>query len=100
MPDDPPDPLDTFRAMLEGARHQSSAFAERRSRAEEAVSNLSASERRMLGQIVAGWSNRDIAADHGVDAGAFALLRSELLRKINAGSTSEAVRTGIYAGLG
>jgi two-component system response regulator FixJ len=100
MPDEPADPLNTFRAMLEGARHQSSAFAERQSRAAEAVSKLSEPERRMLGQIVAGWSNRDIAADHGVDAGVFESLRSELLRKINAASTSDAVRTGIYAGLG
>lgn len=100
MTREPPNPLETFRAMLDQARLQGSPFAERKSRAAEAVSNLSASEKRMLSQIVAGWSNKDIAADHDVYIGAVESRRAALFRKINAESTSDAVRIGIYAGLG
>lgn len=100
MPDDPLDPLETFRLMLDAARRQSSPYARSKSRAEELASTLSASEKRILSQIVAGWSSGDIAADHGVDMDTFEAQRTRLFRKISAGSTSEAVRIGIYAGLG
>lgn len=100
MTGDPPDPLEVFRILLDRAQQNASPYSDRKSRATEAVSNLSEPEKRMLSQIVAGWSDRDIAADHGVEIDVLESQRALLFRKINARSTSDAVRTGIYAGLG
>lgn len=99
MPDNPRDPFEPFTLMLDRAREQSSPFAGRKTRALELVSRLSAEEKLVLGRIVAGWSNADIAADHHLDVGGFAKMRAEIFTKISARTTSDAVRIGIYAGL-
>lgn len=99
MPDEPIDPFEPFTVMLDRARQRSSPFAGRKTRAVELVSHLSAEEKLILGQIVAGWSSADIAADHHLERAAFTRVRAEIFERINARSTSDAVRIGIYAGL-
>lgn len=99
MGDEPTGPFGIFATIIDRAGQHSSPFAGRKAQATTLVARLSAEEKRILAQIVGGWSSRDIAADHRMDSDAFAARRAEIFAKINAGSTSDAVRIGIYAGL-
>lgn len=99
MTDDARDPLEAFRESLERANRKTGRFAASKLRATELVAMLSADQRLMLSRIVAGWSNRDMAEHQGVDVRVVESQRAQLFAKINAGSSSDAVRIGIYAGL-
>lgn len=67
--------------------------------AEALVGKLEADEVTMLRHITAGWSKADSAASLDLDPHQFVKQRASLLAKLNAGSTIDAVRVGIYAGL-
>lgn len=63
------------------------------------VSKLDAGETVMLRQIVSGWSSKQIASELGIDDALFQQRKGRLLAKLNARSTVDAVRIGIYADL-
>lgn len=89
---------DQVRAALDSARAAAVADARRR-QAEHLVARLQDDEVAMLRHITAGWSSTDSAASLNLDPYQFEKRRASLLAKLNAGSTSDAVRVGIYAGL-
>ncbi len=63
------------------------------------VAALTGEELTLLRQITAGWSKADSAEDLGIDMHHLEKRRAGLFAKINATSTTEAVRVGIYADL-
>lgn len=99
MTDDPLDPLESFRELLHAGDEAPGSSAEREIKAIELVAALSSSERVILSQIVSGWSNQDMAESHSTNLSAFMSQRKRLFAKLNAVSTSDAVRIGIYANL-
>ena len=67
--------------------------------AKRSVADLSRREAEVLAALVSGASNKEIGADLGISPRTVEIHRSNVLRKVGARSTAEAVRIGIYAGL-
>ena len=88
----------TFRRLTtDGARK---AQQERlRAGASVKISNLSPRERDVLIQIVNGLSNKEIGEALKISPRTVEIHRSNLMRKLNAQSASDAVRIALYAGL-
>ncbi|WP_338243090.1 response regulator transcription factor [Aurantiacibacter hainanensis] len=63
------------------------------------VNSLSPREREVLTLVTRGHSNNSIAKDLGISPRTVEIHRASAFKKINAGSTADAVRTGVYAGL-
>lgn len=94
------DPARALQAMLESDASASARVIESRRQAEALVATLNEDEVTMLHHITAGWSKAESATELGLDLHQFEKRRAGLLAKLNAGSTTDAVRVGIYAGLG
>ena len=73
--------------------------AKRRSDAEAALAKLSQREREVLRELVAGSNNKQIAAKLGISPRTVEIHRANVLAKLNARSSSDAIRIGIYGGL-
>lgn len=71
----------------------------KRNEAKSAVDALSAREFETLKGVVDGLSNKEIAIRMGISPRTVEIHRANMLTKLNAKSTSDAVRIGIYAGL-
>jgi len=63
------------------------------------VAALDPEERRVLTDLVHGKSLQAIAADLGIFQFDAEAAKSKLLRKLNAATTADLIRIGIYAGL-
>jgi FixJ family two-component response regulator len=97
----PFDPVLLDRAMerlqVEGERR-----AERHRRESEAkalVEELSRREREVLISIVQGRANKETAEELGISTRTVEIHRSNMMRKLRARSTADAVRLALYAGL-
>lgn len=73
--------------------------ARRTAEAQNALKPLSPREHQVLRAMVAGSSNKQIAIELKISPRTVEIHRSNLLSKLNAQSSSEAIRIGIYAGL-
>jgi FixJ family two-component response regulator len=73
--------------------------AKKIAQAEEAVSTLSPREYDVLRLLVDGASNKEIARSLVISPRTVELHRSSMLKKLNAVSSADAVRIGVYAGV-
>lgn len=71
----------------------------RRARAKALVEALSPRELEVLSLVVQGNANKDIAEELGISPRTVEIHRSNMMRKLNARSTSDAVRVALYAGI-
>jgi RNA polymerase sigma factor (sigma-70 family) len=71
----------------------------RREEAKAAVEELSARELQVLVSMVHGNSNKEIAQALGISPRTVEIHRGNMMRKLNARSTSDAIRLAVYAGL-
>ena len=71
----------------------------RQSRAPELVAKLTPRQRQVLGFMIQGYRNKQIAALIGIDEKTVKMHRAAMLGKLAAGTSSEAVRIGVEAGL-
>lgn len=72
----------------------------RKAEARKLVESLTPRERDVLQGIVAGGSNKGIAAELGISVRTVEIHRGNMMSRLNAQSTSDAVRIGLYAGMG
>jgi two-component system response regulator FixJ len=72
----------------------------RKAEARKLVENLTPRERDVLRGIVGGGSNKTIAGDLGISVRTVEIHRGNMMSRLSARSTSDAVRIGLYAGLG
>lgn len=84
---------------FENDQNSPAQTAARRRRAVSAVEALSSREQAVLQQMVRGASNKEIAANLGISPRTVEVHRANMLLKLQAKSSADAVRTGIYAGL-
>lgn len=71
----------------------------RRARSRALVDALSPRELEVLSLVVQGHANKEIAEDLGISPRTVEIHRSNMMRKLNARSTSDAVRVALYAGI-
>jgi len=71
----------------------------RKAEARKLVESLTPRERDVLHGIVAGGSNKDIASQLGISVRTVEIHRGNMMSRLSARSTSDAVRIGLYAGL-
>lgn len=71
----------------------------KRSAAKKRVSSLSPRELDVLLGVLAGGSNKVIARDLRISSRTVEIHRGNMMRKLNAASTGDAVRIALYAGL-
>jgi FixJ family two-component response regulator len=82
------------------AKHDANLEAARkRSGAQKALRALTRRELEVLRAIIEGGSNKSIARDLGISDRTVEIHRANVLRKLDASSTSDAVRIGLYGGL-
>lgn len=86
-------------ARFENDHNSPAQGAARRRRAMSAVEALSSREQAVLRQMVLGASNKEIAANLGISPRTVEVHRANMLVKLRAKSSADAVRIGIYAGL-
>lgn len=91
--------LDETIAKAETEASAQLKLLERQREARAKVEGLSARERDVLSHLIRGWSNKDIAKLLDISPRTVEVHRANMLEKLNARSSSEAVRIGIYAGL-
>jgi len=72
----------------------------RKVEARKLVESLTSRERDVLHGIVSGGSNKFIAGNLGISVRTVEIHRRNMMSRLNAQSTSDAVRIGLYAGLG
>jgi len=71
----------------------------RRNRARAQVEELSGRENSVLALLVQGLPNKEMARELGISPRTVEIHRANMMSKLRAKSTSEAVRIGLYAGL-
>lgn len=74
-------------------------YSTRRSEARARVRNLSRREEQVIRKIVAGLSNKQIAAALEISPRTVEIHRANAMKKIAASSSAEAVKIGLYSGL-
>lgn len=67
--------------------------------AEQVVSELTTRERQVLALVTRGLGNKSIARELGISPRTVEIHRANCFAKLNAGSTADAVRIGVHAGL-
>ncbi len=93
---------DRFRRSFERVEGFDEATAVRRrkeGKARQLVSALSGRELDVLRELVNGASNKDMAFKLGISPRTVEIHRANAMRKLNASSTADAVRIGLFAGL-
>lgn len=93
---------DQLRRLLNRARDSGNemlALMRRRSAARKLVASLSAREMELLIGVLAGGSNKTIAAELGISPRTAEIHRANMMRKLSAATTGDAVRIALYAGL-
>ncbi len=89
-------------ASVRSALKQQDAETKRRSErgeVESRLATLSSRERDVLGGLVAGRANKQIAFDLGISPRTVEIYRANLMNKMQAGSLSELVRMALVVGL-
>lgn len=86
-------------ARLGGEAETRLRSARRRSEAEAALANLTQREHEVLCAMVGGLGNKQIGKELKISPRTVEIHRANLLGKLNAKSSSEAIRIGIYGGL-
>ncbi len=71
----------------------------RRRQSEERVRSLTPRQRQVLTQMIAGYRNKQIAGFLAIDEKTVKMHRASLLARLGVGSSAEAVRIGVEAGL-
>jgi RNA polymerase sigma factor (sigma-70 family) len=91
--------LDKAVARLSAEGERRAEQDSRRSEAKAAVEELSARELQVLVSMVQGNSNKEIAQALGISPRTVEIHRGNMMRKLRARSTSDAIRLAVYAGL-
>lgn len=91
--------LDTAVARLSSEGERRAEQDRRRAHAKAAVEELSARELEVLASMVQGNSNKEIAQELGISPRTVEIHRGNMMRKLRARSTSDAIRLAVYAGL-
>lgn len=73
--------------------------APRRQRAEALVRSITPRQRQVLEHMIAGYRNKQIAGFLAIDEKTVKMHRASLLNRLGVGSSAEAIRTGVEAGL-
>jgi FixJ family two-component response regulator len=97
-----PSGADRFRRSLERVGSLDREAAVRRRKDDEArqlVGTLSVREMDVLRELVNGASNKEMALILGISPRTVEIHRGNVMRKLNASSTADAVRIGLFAGL-
>jgi two-component system response regulator FixJ len=89
--------LDRVRQALEIDR-QDREVRRRREEAQRRLGGLTAREREVLGLVVAGKANKEIAADLGLSPKTVEVHRAHVMTKMNVESLAELIRVAILAG--
>lgn len=91
--------LEEISAKIEGEAFLKLRERQKRDEAIAALAVLTEREREVLGEMVEGNGNKLIAKNLNISPRTVEVHRANLLTKLNARSSSEAIRLGIYAGL-
>jgi two-component system response regulator FixJ len=87
-------------SRLQRQGEQVARIARRKAEARQVVTTLTPRERDVLEGLLEGESNKGIANKLGLSPRTVEIHRANMMARLNAQSTSDAVRIGIYAGLG
>ncbi|MET1109925.1 MAG: LuxR C-terminal-related transcriptional regulator, partial [Allosphingosinicella sp.] len=77
----------------------SGLLASRRQRAEQLVRGLTRRQLQVLEHMIAGYRNKQIAGFLAIDEKTVKMHRASLLTRLGIGSSAEAIRIGVEAGL-
>lgn len=91
--------LEATVSAIEGTAASRLKEHQKRQEAEALTRGLSGRECEVLSLMVKGFSNKTIAQELGISPRTVEIHRAKVLTKLNAASSSDAVRIGIYAGL-
>jgi two-component system, LuxR family, response regulator FixJ len=94
---------ETLHASVDRLRRQGESFARierRKAEAERLVATLTPRERDVLQGVLEGESNKGIAHKLGISPRTVEIHRSNMLTRLNAQSSADAVRIALYGGLG
>lgn len=91
--------LQTAMTRLAGEGERRASRAQRGASARAAIDHLSGREHEVLELMVEGDSNKEIGRRLGISPRTVEIHRGNMMRKLNARSTSDAVRLAMYAGL-
>jgi two-component system, LuxR family, response regulator FixJ len=92
--------LDRSVKRLQRQGEQIAKVVRRKAEASQLVATLTRRERDVLEGLLEGESNKGIAKKLGLSPRTVEIHRANMMARLNAQSTSDAVRIGIYAGLG
>ena len=92
--------LDRSVRRLQRQGDQAAKAMRRKAEARQLVATLTPRERDVLEGLLEGESNKGIAKKLGLSPRTVEIHRGNMMTRLNAQSTSDAVRIGIYAGLG
>jgi FixJ family two-component response regulator len=92
--------LDRSVRRLQQQGDQAAKAMRRKAEARQLVATLTPRERDVLVGLLEGESNKGIAKKLGLSPRTVEIHRGNMMARLNAQSTSDAVRIGIYAGLG
>lgn len=92
--------LDRSVDRLQRQGDQAARAMRRKAEARRLVATLTPRERDVLEGLLEGESNKGIAKKLGISPRTIEIHRGNMMARLNAQSTSDAVRIGIYAGLG
>ncbi len=95
-----PETLDRSVNRLQRQGDQAARVLRRKAEARQLVATLTPRERDVLEGLLEGDSNKGIAKKLGLSPRTVEIHRGNMMARLNAQSTSDAVRIGIYAGLG
>lgn len=93
------DAVKRLRVPLDRGPAASARAEQLKRQAQTLVATLHQDELVMLRHIIAGWSRAESAAELGIELHQLEKRRAGLLARLNAESTMDAIRVGIYAGL-
>jgi two-component system response regulator FixJ len=95
-----PEALDRSVKRLQRQGDQAARAMRRKAEARQLVATLTPRERDVLEGLLEGESNKGIAKKLGLSPRTVEIHRGNMMARLNAQSTSDAVRIAIYAGLG
>jgi two-component system response regulator FixJ len=95
-----PETLDRSVTRLQRQGDEAAKAMRRKAEARQLVATLTPRERDVLEGLLEGESNKGIAKKLGLSPRTVEIHRGNMMARLNAQSTSDAVRIGIYAGLG
>lgn len=91
--------FDACLLRIERSSARRAALLRKHADAQARVSHLSARERQVLSLMVQGGSNKAISAQLAISPRTVEIHRGNMMRKLDARSTADAVRIALYAGI-